>query len=387
MYSLPDLRPHIISIGNDGQLRTSGEFGTSARDVEEIIAGDFPRITRSWKKKRLLLYAHGGLVDEDSAIQRVADYRESLLAAEVYPLSFVWKTDYWTTLTNMLEDALSRRRPEGFLDSAKDFMLDRLDDALEPIARVLTGKAEWSEMKEDGQMASTDKTGGARIALGFIDDLLKQQDIEIHIVGHSAGAIFHAPLAQLLTSVGAIGAGPMAGATGFGRKIESCTLWAPACTMQLFAQTYLPAIQSGQIGRFALFTLTDRAENDDHCAAVYHKSLLYLVSNALEEHARIPLIRDGEPLLGMEKFIDASARIKALIKDGRIDWIRAPNTAPDDSPDGSKARHHGDFDDDSATVQSTLSRILGRREGVSPVAFDFRRTAAGLKEYRGRFNR
>ncbi len=369
-YSLPDLRPHIISIGNDGQLRSSGQFGTTAQDVEEIIQGDFQRITSGWKKRRLLLYAHGGLTDEDSAIQRLADYREPMLEAEVYPLCFIWKTDYWTTLKNMLADALSRRRPEGFLDSAKDFMLDRLDDALEPIARRLTGKAEWDEMKQNGQMATTGASGGARLALDSIDKL---QNVEIHVVGHSAGSIFHAPLVQRLTA-------------DLGRKIESCTLWAPACTMALFEQFYLPAIQGNKIGRFALFTLTDAAEQDDNCANIYHKSLLYLVSNAFENPPRIPLFRDGVPLLGMEKFAGKHARLGALVRSGRIDWVKAPNTEDVGSPDASGASHHGDFDDDPATVKATLARILDRKTGGA-AQFSFKRTAAGLRQHRGYFNR
>ena len=41
----------------------------------------------------------------------------------------------------------------------------------------------------------------------------------------------------------------------------------------------------------------DTAEQDDHCAHIYNKSLLYLVSNAFEDPARIPLFRDGVPIL------------------------------------------------------------------------------------------
>ena len=369
-YSLPDLRPHIISIGNQGELRTSGQFGTGAHDVEEIIQGDFQRITAGWKTKRLVLYAHGGLVDEDAAIQRIADYREPMLEAEVYPLSFIWKTDYWTTLKNMLKDALNRRRPEGFLDSAKDFMLDRLDDALEPIARLLTGKAGWDEMKENGQMATTSATGGARIAL---DSILKLPAVEIHVVGHSAGSIFHAPLVERLTK-------------DLGARIGSCTLWAPACTMALFEQYYLPAIRSGGIGRFSLFTLTDAAEQDDNCAGIYHKSLLYLVSNAFENPPRIPLLRDGVPLLGMEKFVRKNAKLNALINAGAVEWIKAPNTEPAGSAGASGASHHGDFDDDAATVKATLARILGKKTGGA-AQFAFKRTAAGLRQHRSVFNR
>jgi hypothetical protein len=136
-YTWNDLRPHVVSLGNDGRLRPEGTYGTSKEDVEAIVGSDFPRITRGWKTKRILLYAHGGLTSESGALQRIADVRETLLAAEVYPLAFVWKTDYWTTLTNALRDA-TQKRPEGI--STPPTMLDRLDDMLEPIARTLTGK-------------------------------------------------------------------------------------------------------------------------------------------------------------------------------------------------------------------------------------------------------
>lgn len=381
-YSYPELRPHIISIGNDGALRDDGIFGTSAAEAEEIIKQDFPRITGNWKKKRLLLYAHGGLVSEESAIQRVSDYRKALLDAEVYPLAFSWKSDAWTTIKNIIEDAHSRRRPEGILDAAKDFMLDRLDDALEPLARTLGGRTMWSEMKENALFATLNEKGGARIALGFLDELLAQDPgIEIHIAGHSAGSIFHAPVVQLLTAKGKIASGPLSGMTGLGRKIETCTLWAPACTVDLFKQTYLPALNAKGIKRFALFTLTDQVEQDDNCANIYHKSLLYLVSDAFEQRVRIPVFqKDGEPILGMEKFVRADAELDMLFKNGKADWVRSPNTAEDGSPVHSTARHHGDFDDDKPTVLATLARILGR--GTAQAPFEFARTPASLRARR-----
>lgn len=36
-YTFFDLRPHIISIGNNGSLRTGGNYGTSASEVKTII--------------------------------------------------------------------------------------------------------------------------------------------------------------------------------------------------------------------------------------------------------------------------------------------------------------------------------------------------------------
>jgi hypothetical protein len=383
-----DIRPHVISIKNDGQLDEHGDIGTSPDMVREIFQEDFLRITAGWKKKRLVLYAHGGLVGEEAALQRVSDYRKATLQAECYPLAFIWKSDYWTTLKNMLLDATQRRRPEGFLDSTKDFMLDRLDDALEPIARVFTGKAEWSEMKENALMATTSATGGARMVADEIAKLVKSHDdVELHIVGHSAGSIFHAPFVQYLTGQGMIGSGPMAPSKvkGLGVKIDSCTLWAPACTTQLFKDSYLPAIDQGLIDRFALFTLTDKAEQDDNCANIYHKSLLYLVSNAFEETARIPLIHpDGEPILGMQKCVEDDDAVNSIFKQKRADWIRSPNTKPVGSADAAQSMHHGDFDDDEATVKATLARILGK--STTKGEFSFQRSATSKRGIRRRID-
>jgi hypothetical protein len=380
-YSYSELRPHIVSIGNNGALNEGGQYGTSRDEVITIFREEIPKATKDWKKKRVLLYAHGGLVSEDNAIQRLAEYRPALLEAQVYPISFVWHSDFWTTVTNILQDALSRRRPEGLLDAAKDFMLDRLDDALEPLARAIMGKAQWDEMKENAIAATESKDGGARLALELIDELVKDPKVELHVVGHSAGSIFHAPLVRLLTAKkGPLPSGLLKGQTGYGIKVESCTLWAPACTIELFKQAYLPAIQDGTIKRFALFTLTDDAEQDDNCANIYHKSLLYLVSNAFEAKARIPLFREGEPLLGMQKFVRQDKQLSALFKKSTSNWILAPNTEPEDSEDASTATHHGDFDDDGPTVKATLARILGKTK--KDATFTINRSASSLRERR-----
>jgi hypothetical protein len=359
-YSFADLRPHIISIGNDGLLRTGGDFGTDEADVDTVFNTDFPRITKGWTKKRILLYAHGGLVSEGAAVQRLAEYRPALLEAEIYPISFIWKTDAWTTITNILQDAFQQRKPEGFLNSSKDFMLDRLDDALEPVARALTGKLQWDEMKRNALLATTSKAGGARFALHKLKELndANAGELEIHIVGHSAGSIFMAPFINLLTSAGTITSSPLQGETGLGLTVKTCSMWAPACTVDLFKEHYLPAVISKTINRFTLFTLTDQAEQDDNCAHIYNKSLLYLVSDAFEAQPRIPFFRDGVPILGMQKFISKDIQLTALFKDENADWILSPNSAPGGTEYSSTSTSHGGFDDDINTVKATLARML-----------------------------
>ncbi len=352
-YAYDEVRPHVVSLGNDGQLRANGNIGTTPSQVRQICREDFPRITTGWARRRLVLYAHGGLVSEDAAVQRVGDYRKAMLEAQCYPLAFVWHSDYWTTLTDMLTEALRLRKPEGAISSAKDFMLDRFDDALEPLARKLTGKASWDEMKENAMAATRSASGGARLVLDEVARMVASDPaIELHLVGHSAGSIFHGPLVRRLTDP--VGAG------GLGLPVESCTLWAPACTMALFEEAYAPAIQEGRIRDFAVYTLTDMAERDDDCARVYNKSLLYLVSNAFEKRPRIPILRpDGEPLLGMARFVDQSPVMKSLLRDGRVEWVRAPNDLPVTDRGASAAHSHGGFDDDGPTVKSTLARICG----------------------------
>ena len=398
-YAQADLRPHVISLGNDGRLRDSGRFGTTPDDVRNLVRKDMRDSMRGWKKKRVLLYAHGGLVPEQAAVQRVADYGEAMLKEEIYPLCFLWKTDFWSTLGNILRD-VAKPRSEGLLDKAKDLLLDRLDDTLEPLARALGGKALWDEMKENAILSTTavvrgengmEEAGGAALVARLLHEWMAQDpSVELHIAAHSGGAVLMAPLLQLLTHSGQVIGGPAHGMSGLGAKVASVNLWAPAVTMEQFLLTYVPAIESKAVDRACLFTLTDKAENDDHCAGIYHKSLLYLVAHAFEAQARSWVDRrlgQGTPLAGMARFVEAKTpadqafgyeRVQKLIRDGRLGWVQSPTPAI--SPDCANATAHGGFDDDRATLEATIARILGKR-GM-PVSFDIHRSEAGLDERR-----
>ena len=347
-YVYSALRPHIITSRNDGQLDSKGSFGLTPEGLKDILRTQMPNRMVTWKRKRVLMYAHGGLVPESSAIQYAANNREAVLNAEVYPLSFIWKSDAWSTIRNILHEAFSRRRDEGLLDKAKDFMLDRLDDTLEPLARILGGKSMWDEMKENAKGASAGRIGAAKLATEHLVALAADGRIdEVHLVGHSAGSIFLAPVAQRLADAGV--------------GITSLSLWAPACSMQLFNDVYRPLIDKGRISAFDLYTLDDATERDDDCADIYHKSLLYLVSAAFEKEARIPLVRkNGTALLGMAR--DVARDIPGSFWNAKSrNWYTAPVA------NESNARHHGDFDNDPETLRSTLARITRAAVGAAPV--------------------
>ena len=368
-YMFCDLRPHIISLGNNGLLRTEGTYGTSADDVKEIFQHVAQQVD---DRQHLLLYAHGGLVAEDSAIQKVADLRSPLLDAGVYPISIIWKTDFWTTLKSVLEDAIAKRRPEGFLDSSKDFMLDRLDDALEPLARVIGGKSEWDEMKENA-IAASQPGGGLALVADLLGELTRQfPALRVHLVAHSAGSIVFGGLVDRLAS-----------GTPEPVDVQTCTLWAPACTMNVYRNQYLPSVKSGHIKDLALFTLTDKAERDDNCANLYHKSLLYLVSNAFEAGlGKAPFLREreGEPILGMAKFISLLPPAQRS-----FDWVLSPNADLAATLQASTAKTHGAFDDDAATLASTLGRIVGKGK-IKNTRFAHHASAAANQAIRAPLN-
>jgi hypothetical protein len=225
-------------------------------------------------------------------------------------------------------------------------------------------------MKENAMAATVSAQGGARLVLNELAKLAAtDSSYEFHVIGHSAGSIFHAPLIQYLATKGPIRGGPMQGENGLGLGVASATLWAPAITTQLFKDAWVPALSG--VSRFAIFTLDDKTEQDDDCASIYHKSLLYLVSDAFEKTFRVPLVHpDGEPILGMQKCIKADPALNRLFgPNGQADWVVAPNTDPEKSATASRAKHHGDFDDDKATVLATLARVLNRAAAAAPVRF------------------
>jgi hypothetical protein len=242
-------------------------------------------------------------------------------------------------------------------------------------------------MKENA-LAASSPNGGLRLVAEHVAALARQ-GVEIHVLAHSAGSILLGPLVRLLTATGPIGEEPLADTSGHGVAMRSCTMWAPACTIDFFRRFYLLAVDDRKLDQITLFTLTDKAEQDDHCAHIYNKSLLYLVSRAFGKRLRNPLWpadrnpgAAGEPLLGMEWWLsrdrELAARFRVPVagkadpaREGPLMWIKSPNTFAAGSRWASASRGHGAFDDDVATVQATLARILGRETLPAGIRMEF----------------
>lgn len=361
VYTFGEMRPHVVVIGNDGELARSGTYAANSKQVTELVSS-FVETTQSWKQRRLVLFAHGGLVSASHAVEQAARLRTRFLENQIYPIFFIWNTDWLATLTNMLDDLIDRWRGEAPAGGPLDFFVDRTDDLLEVAARTtLLAKLGWEEIKENGERATTRATGGSRILADALAAAHADQHFEIHLVGHSAGSILLAPLAEYLATSRRLNT---IRRNGLGLGVRSTTLWAPAVTMQLATQTYMPLLATGDLDQLTVFALRDEVERDDSVGP-YRKSILYLVSNALEATARIPLLRpDGEPLLGLEKFLTKTPPFE----NGNVNLVIGPTSPDADRPSRSRASTHVGFSTDQATHLATISRILGTTKITSPVS-------------------
>ena len=79
-------------------------------DLERLFTESIPEATQGWKKKRVMLYLHGGLNDEKSVARRVIAFRDVFLENEIYPLHIMWETDFWNSLRNQVFDMLASER-------------------------------------------------------------------------------------------------------------------------------------------------------------------------------------------------------------------------------------------------------------------------------------
>lgn len=354
------LRPYVVNTGNEGRLSTSGKFTSSLVQLDEMFA-NMSLKHAAWgardgtTARHIVLYAHGGLIDEFNGLSIAQRQLNWWLNNHVYPINFAWESGAIETIVDALDDVLHGRLPFGGLRFDFEEQWDRL---VEGTARRLFAGL-WAQMKGNATGASArdsqgDIRGGTEISRRLLDYRTQHgpENVHIHLAGHSAGTIFLTALARRLSEAGI--------------PIDSLAFMGGAVTNALFEQFVLPSFTSGMIKRFTTFNLSEQMEQDDTCPGgdtpVYHKSLLYLVARGLEPDP--DRISRMVPLVGLQLGLDAKPGTGSSLGqaiesasdtcDGRI--VIAPGGS---SPDlRSDARGHGDFDDDRATMTSILLRML-----------------------------
>lgn len=351
---LDQLRPHVINL-HEGSFKASGIYASTPEDVDAIVHEHIPRwaITLpAGDPLRVVVWAHGGLIDEKAGLRIAQKHVEWWKRNGVYPIYFVWETGLFDALRAILEKV--RSRIPGF--GGRDLFDFTSDPLIELGARALGGGHIWGAMKRNAELASAAEGGARRAAqqlavLAGTPALQHGHALELHAVGHSAGAIFHSWFL------------PMARAERV-PAFKTLQLLAPAITVAEFDARLVREIGGGgAVERALLYTMKRHYEEADNCAGVYRKSLLYLIHHALEAQKR-------EPVLGLEISLradDAAARLfglkSAASAPGRVIWSVTDETI---GRSASTSVHHGDFDDDIPTMGSVAANVLDALEPRVP---------------------
>ena len=222
----------------------------------------------------------------------------------------------------------------------KDKIIERSDHLIEDLVRKPVTPL-WDEMKNDAYLPFRILNGG-KVSSGLsviktFAEALQGTGLKIHLAGHSTGAVL---LGHMLNALDVLKRPDL---------VQSCSLMAPACTVKFYKENYAPRIgkKNGSTAKVNLpaldiYNLTEQLELDDNVVFVYRKSLLYLVSRALERDT-------GKPILGMQchsKKLAPKSGLKIHYSDGKNGTTRSTS--------------HGGFDNDESTMNTIMKRILGK---------------------------
>lgn len=319
-----EIAGHFVHI-DDGLFAGKGNYHSTENDVRETASRLAGRVS---KYQHLLLYAHGGLNSPKASATRIKAMKDVFKANGIYPYHFM----YDTGLGEELKDLVFGRAKKS--DQRVGGFSDWTDKVVEDMTRKL-GTLIWEEMKRDA-LTAFEKKGAGRKTMEIFGSALSGTGISVHMVGHSTGAIL---LGHLLEALDGMNAWKL--------PISSCSLFAPAATVDFYRDKY--AKRLGKTGTGTLvgipelknYCLTDSLERDDTVTPLYRKSLLYLVSNAFERESE-------KPIFGMEKFNKG------------ISHANLKTHFSSDRGTVSRSRTHGGFDNDPTTMNTLLKTILGK---------------------------
>ncbi|KQN75488.1 hypothetical protein ASF04_05285 [Duganella sp. Leaf61] len=363
---------HTLVSGNNGVLRSSRpDIGRAADLVAVAVDEGLGAWLRSGSsgsngvsggRKKVVIYAHGGLNTESASLRRIRVMGPYFAANGIYPLFYTWRTGVLETLGGLLYDAVGDVAAPAL--AGRTFS-DAKDGLLETVAHQV--RWAWREMQDNAARAAQDGGALALLAAALVRLWQEHPALEIHLAGHSAGAFVHGHLLELCRAARL--------------PVASVTLYAPACSLAFARRCFVAAVTAGVVprDRFWLHLLSDAAERDD-TVGPYGKSLLYLVARGFEEVRKTPLA-------GLQRTVDATA----LQPDDDLwraaDWPqvrawRAWVAALPAQADGVPACEvtgmrmpvslqravkpaHNAFDNDIVILTRTINRVLGRSPGTA----------------------
>lgn len=381
----PDLRRlafHVINTGNDGRLSTDGRFVSTPGQVERVMDHmaawhDFFLAKKRTDRRHIVIWSHGGGVAESDGLAIAQQQLNWWLNTGVFPISTVWQTGAFETLSSAIQDLVGKALPSGGLGF----------DLIEQFDRLVEGQCRrrlrwaWSEMKDNARHASDPLPAGTKIAFpASSSDLTAMTDlpgasllvdrlagyvkkhgadkVAIHVAGHSAGSVYQASMVERLADAGL--------------SVETMTWLGPAITVKEFGLRVAPHLgPTKTVKRFACFDLSDALELDDSVGPIYHKSAVYLVARGFEDAL------DGQttevPLMGLAKSWETPLNgtdgptVRQVVEAAGGQLVVARSGTPIDAR--TDATTHAAFDNDALTMTSVAMRTQGATGDPGPFAY------------------
>ncbi|MEA2338200.1 MAG: hypothetical protein QOE82_2207, partial [Thermoanaerobaculia bacterium] len=345
-----ELLPHVINL-TQGLLSDDGKFKTRPHQVDEMFARSIPDYIAdceaAGRTPRLMFFAHGGLNSEVGGLETALNQLEWWKRNHVYPVFFVWETGLLDAIHFLI-------RPK---EGTRNFFSDHVSDPIiERTVHLIGGVQIWGNMKQAAERAGTHPLGGSNLVAQKLAALMTAKpSLEVHAIGHSAGAILHAHFLKALERHQAP------------RGVKTLNFFAPAITVEEFKNHVINRVGTPTgIDSLAVFAMRANLEEDDNCITIYRKSLLCLIRAGLEPER-------NTPLLGLEDSMGDDVVLRSFFglggAPGRADVIFS--LTPTAAPPGRRctATAHGAFDNNVDTMNSAALRILGARDGANLISF------------------
>lgn len=234
-----------------------------------------------------------------------------------------------------------------------DFYPTIIEELLRELYLAEVGAWVWGNMKKKSADMWKDNNGtsgltqyAGRYVLDKLIELHKKHnDIEVNLIGHSAGSI---AICNLLKTSSAV----------YPQLIYNKIIFmAPACRMDLFNNEIVT--QKQRFKNFRMFTMTDTNEKNDLLVRYFYThSLLYLISGVLEEEGK----EFDAYILGLDRNIkaafpyDSAPEIvntnRFLLEENQNRVLFSQTEALPSDGLRTRSLSHGGFDDDPSTIDS-----------------------------------